>query len=104
MNQLEICTNVTVCLHYFLASATRFANGSSQLYILMTRIPDMISFMKRSRVSVNMAVPNLQMRRKIYLSLIECFEMQFKSNRIRENSLPINDWNGINSKRMTSPD
>ena len=44
---------------YFRALATRSANGLSQLYILITRIPEMISFMNLRRVSVRMAVRSL---------------------------------------------
>ena len=49
---------------YFRASATLLANGPSQLYIFITLIPEMISFMKRSLVSVNKAVRNLRRKQK----------------------------------------
>lgn len=41
---------------YFLAAATRFANGFSHVYILITCIPDMISFISLTLSSVLSAV------------------------------------------------
>lgn len=44
---------------YFLALATKAANGFSHVYILITCIPEMISFIRRTLSSVLMAVFNL---------------------------------------------
>lgn len=41
---------------YFLAYCTKYAKGFSQVYILITCIPEMISFIKRTLSSVLMAV------------------------------------------------
>lgn len=41
---------------YFRAFSTKLANGFSHVYILMTCIPEMISFIRRTLSSVLMAV------------------------------------------------
>lgn len=46
---------------YFLAYETILANGFSHVYILMTCIPAIISFIKRTRSSVLIAVRNLKL-------------------------------------------
>ena len=45
---------------YFLRSEMTFLNAFSQAYILMTRIPEMISFIIRTRLSVILADFNLE--------------------------------------------
>lgn len=44
---------------YTLAKDTSFAKGFSQVYILITWIPEIISFINRTRSSVRIAVFNL---------------------------------------------
>jgi len=63
---------------YFRIEATRFSNGFSQVYILITRMDDSTSSIKRTLLSVRTAIPALVARSSASEGTFEAYGNQLR--------------------------
>lgn len=100
---MEECNYVRVILQYsntyFLISDTFCANASSQQYSLITFIPDMISSIKFTRLSVSLVVRVLIEGIKSDQLYKNCIRNHLKIL----NRRPINPWNRMKKINVANP-